>query len=247
MKIISHRPPSASLTSLASVRKSAWFVSVIFLSGLLFCACSGPRPLHGGRALTTATPSGTLTQSLAQSDNPAQVTRQTQDTIHTRTYALPWPPPDDALATQHAPRTTPSAPRNTPYSPPSTPSLQYSNTPFLLAERSETHATTELGAAQRDTGRELAAKLGSLRGMVWVGVGLFVFGLASLFWPPLRAIIGSVTTSVVMALGGVALMILPTLVVGNELLILGGVGATVGAWFLAHRHGHLRGLASGRR
>jgi drug/metabolite transporter superfamily protein YnfA len=36
-------------------------------------------------------------------------------------------------------------------------------------------------------------------------------------------------------------MILPTLVVGNELLILGGVALAVGAWFLAHRHGQLKG------
>ena len=42
-------------------------------------------------------------------------------------------------------------------------------------------------------------------------------------------------------LGGVALMVLPTLMVGNELLILGVVGLAVGGWFLAHRHGHLRG------
>jgi hypothetical protein len=42
--------------------------------------------------------------------------------------------------------------------------------------------------------------------------------------------------------GGVVLMVLPTLIVGNELLILGGVGAGVGIWFFAHRHGQLRGL-----
>jgi uncharacterized membrane protein YccC len=94
----------------------------------------------------------------------------------------------------------------------------------------------------------LGARLSSLKGIVWVGAGLFVFGLASLVWPPLKAIIASVTTSAALMLGGVALMILPTLVVGHELLILGGVGLAVGAWFLAHRHGELRGkwqVASG--
>jgi hypothetical protein len=44
-------------------------------------------------------------------------------------------------------------------------------------------------------------------------------------------IIGSVTTSAAMVLGGVALMVLPSLVVGNELLILGGVVlAVASAW-----------------
>jgi len=41
--------------------------------------------------------------------------------------------------------------------------------------------------------------------------------------------------------GGLVLMVLPTMIVGNELLILGGVALAVGGWFLAHRHGQLRG------
>ena len=90
-----------------------------------------------------------------------------------------------------------------------------------VVEREETHARTELGAAQKDTARELGAKLSSLKGIVWVGVGLFVFGLASLVWPPLKVVIASVTTSAALMLGGLALMVLPSLVVGNELLILG--------------------------
>ena len=113
-----------------------------------------------------------------------------------------------------------------------------------VVEREETRAQTQLGAAQKDTARELGAKLSSLKGIVWVGIGLFVFGLASLVYPPLKVVIGSVTTSAALVLGGVALMVLPTLVVGNELLILGGVALAVGAWFLAHRHGQLRGTVS---
>ena len=113
-----------------------------------------------------------------------------------------------------------------------------------VIEREETHARTELGAAQKDTARELGAKLSSLKGIVWVGVGLFVFGLASLVYPPLKVIIGSVTTSAALMLGGVALMVLPSLIVGNELLILGAVALAVGAWFLAHRHGQLRGIVA---
>ena len=37
-------------------------------------------------------------------------------------------------------------------------------------------------------------------------------------------------------------MILPSLVVGHELIILGVILIGVGGWFLAHRHGQLRGL-----
>ena len=116
-----------------------------------------------------------------------------------------------------------------------------------VVEREETRARTELGAAQKDMARELGAKLSSLKGIVWVGVGLFVFGLASLVYPPLKAVIGSVTTSAAIMLGGVALMVLPSLIVGNELLVLGVVALVVSAWFLAHRHGQLRGTVSATR
>ena len=102
---------------------------------------------------------------------------------------------------------------------------------LAVTEHEETRAKTEL-----------SAKLASLKGIVWVGVAMFLFGLASIFYPPLQVIIGSVTTSVAILIGGIALMVLPSLIVGNELLILGGVGAAVGVWFFAHRHGQLRGL-----
>ena len=76
---------------------------------------------------------------------------------------------------------------------------------------------------------------------------MFVFGLASIFYPPLKLLISSVTTSAAIAVGGLALMVLPTLIVGNELLILGGVAVAVGGWFLAHRHGKLQGFVDANR
>jgi hypothetical protein len=119
--------------------------------------------------------------------------------------------------------------------------------PTIQKTRVTEKAGTVIGAAQKDTAREIGAKLSSLKGIVWLGAGLFVFGLASMFYPPLRAIIGSVTTSLAITGGGVALIVLPSLIVGNELLILGGVAVVVGAWFLAHRHGRLRGVVDANR
>ena len=67
--------------------------------------------------------------------------------------------------------------------------------PVVQKTRQIEKAGTTIGAAQKDTARELGAKLSSLKGVVWVGVVLFLFGLGTLFYPPLRALIGSVTTS----------------------------------------------------
>jgi len=96
--------------------------------------------------------------------------------------------------------------------------------------------STTLGAAQKDTGREISAKLSSLKGVVWVGVLVFLFGAASAFYPPLKLIVGSTTTSAVACVAGLALIVLPSLVVGNEILMIAiGVGA-VGLYWFSHRH-----------
>jgi hypothetical protein len=219
--------------------------------------CTSLKPLHGGKA-TTAAVGAALSQTLLQGENPSQPSSQSQETIKTRTYTIPagtrissgtlsptlsiparraeapseggsQSPPD----TQYAIRNTASAPA---------PTVITLDAPLPVTEREEVRARSELGAAQKDTARELGAKLASLKGIVWVGLVLFIFGLATMVWPPLKLIIGSVTTSAAITAGGLALMILPTLIVGNELLILGGVAVLVGCWFLAHRHGHLHGL-----
>jgi hypothetical protein len=200
--------------------------AVIASVGLL-SGCTMP-PLKGGRATTA----GVIGQTVVQGDNPAQVSRQDQETVKTRTYTVPAGSrlEETRLLASDAGATVTNV------------QAVIVGAPMPVVEHEETRAKTELGAAQKDTARELSAKLASLKGIVWVGVALFLFGLATLFYPPLQALIGSVTTSAAILVGGIALMILPSLVVGNELLILGGVGAAVGLWFLAHRHGQLRGL-----
>jgi hypothetical protein len=102
---------------------------------------------------------------------------------------------------------------------------------------------TTIGAAQKDTAREMAAKLSSLKGVVWIGILVFLFGAASFVWPPLKVLVGgSVTTSAVIAAAGLALIVLPSLLVGHELLILAVAAGAAGIYWFAHRHGNLKGV-----
>lgn len=97
---------------------------------------------------------------------------------------------------------------------------------------------TKIGAAQKDVAREAAAKLASLRPVVWVGILAFLFGIASFVYPPLKVVVGgSVTTSAVISAAGLAMIVLPSLLVGNELLILAVAAGAAALWFFAHRHG----------
>ena len=198
---------------------------IFVMFGLLLCGCT-TQPLKGGKA-STSQAAGRISQSVSQSDNPAQVSRQDQETVRTRSYTVPVGSRLESSATNGV--------------------TVVVSAPMSVVEREETRAKTELGAAQKDTARELGAKLASLKGIVWVGVVMFLFGLASIFYPPLKLLIGSVTTSAAIAVGGLSLMVLPTLIVGNELLILGGVGVAVGGWFLAHRHGRLQGFVDANK
>ena len=171
---------------------------IFVMFSLLLCGCA-TQPLKGGKAMTRR--GDGIEQTLVQSDNPSQASRQDQETVRTRTYTVPVGSRLESGATNSA--------------------AVVVSAPMPVVEREETRAKTELGAAQKDTARELGAKLASLN--------------------------GSVTTSAAITIGGLALMILPTLVVGNELLILGGVGVAVGGWFLAHRHGKLQGYVDANK
>lgn len=201
--------------------------SLLLLIALALCGCTSPAPLKGGKATTLSKSTQGIEQTVVQSDNPAATSRQDQETVRVRTYTVPAGSRLETAGTNGA--------------------VVVMSAPMPVTEREETRAKTELGAAQKDAARELGAKLASLKGVVWVGVALFAFGLSSLFYPPLKLLIGSVTTSAAICAGGLALMVLPTLVVGNELLILAGVAAAVGLWFLAHRHGRLRGFVDANK
>jgi hypothetical protein len=204
----------------------------LLLASLTLSGCAVTKPLKGGKASTVSKLARGIEQTVVQSDNPAQVSKQDQEVVKVKTYTVPTGSRLEetrVVAPEAGPLVT------------NVQALVLS-APMPVVEREETRARTELGAAQKDMARELGAKLSSLKGVVWLGVALFLFGLGSLVYPPLKAVIASATTSAAISVGGLALMVLPTLIVGNELLILGGVALAVGAWFLAHRHGQLRGL-----
>lgn len=207
-----------------------WFISFA-LAVSLFGGCA-LRPLRPGMSNIT---SAQFNSNLKQPENPSQAAAQNFERAIENGLTLP-------AGTKIQERTF-----TRDDSKPDAQTVVSEKTITLSAPTVQTTKTTEkagttIGAAQKDTAREIGAKLASLKGVVWVGVVMFILGIATLVYPPARAIVGSVTTSVAIIVGGIALMVLPTLIVGNELLILGGVGVAVGGWFLAHRHGQLKGF-----
>ena len=212
------------------------------LAATLVAGCTSPKPLKPGvaRIQSNLATNGTreFIADLKQPENPAQSASQNFERITETELPIPAQSKVQEVITIPPPPNQPDA------QPTKQEKTVVLSAPTVQKTRIIEKAGTTIGAAQKDTAREVGAKLASLKGVVWVGVGLFLFGLATLFYPPLRAIIGSVTTSIAMTAGGVALMVLPSLIVGNELLILGVVALAVGGWFFAHRHGQLRGFVN---
>ena len=56
---------------------------------LLATGCAGPRPLKGGRGVTTRNPAGAIEQTLVQGENPSQASKQDQESVKLRTYTVP--------------------------------------------------------------------------------------------------------------------------------------------------------------
>ena len=205
---------------------------------VLAAGCSSTRPLRPG---TASIKSGAqFVSELKQPENPAQAAAQNFERVTETELPLPAGTKlQETIVTRNEGK--PEAP------PVVTEKTIMLAAPTIQKTRTVEKAGTTIGAAQKDTARELGAKLSSLKGIVWVGVAMFAFGLASIFYPPLKLLIGSVTTSAAITIGGLALMVLPTLIVGNELLILGGVAICVALWFLAHRHGRLQGFVDANK
>lgn len=229
-----HRRFSLYRQSLAVARSVLMLLVLACL--VLVPGCVVPRPLKPGTATmaSAAAKAGSdFKASLQQPENPAQAAAQNFERTTETELPLPAGSSVHESVTEHRP---------------SEPPLTHETTIVLSAPATQKTRTTEkagttVGAAQKDTAREIGAKLASMKGVMWVGVLMFLGGIATLAYPPLRLAVGSVTTSVAIIIGGLALMVLPTLIVGNELLILGMVVLAVGAWFLAHRHGSLKTLA----
>jgi len=88
----------------AAVERLASFLSVWLILALLATGCAGPRPLKGGKAVTTHKPAGVIEQTLVQGENPSQATKQDQETVKVRSYTVP-------AGSRMEPSPTPAAPQ----------------------------------------------------------------------------------------------------------------------------------------
>jgi hypothetical protein len=199
---------------------------------MLVTGCASKRPLKGGKA--TLKPG--VVAEMVQPENPAQVARQSAQNDVETVMMVP-------AGSKVTSRDISPAPQN--------PKVMVTNetvitvaSNMVLTRRTIQRADSEIGAAQKDTARETTARLTAIRPLQMIGIVLLVAGVA-MFHPAIRAFVGSGTLQVGCFAVGTGLIFLPMIVAGHETLVLvmGGAGVlALGVWFLAHRHGQLKGM-----
>lgn len=208
---------------------------LIFLCVLLSGCSSGVlRPLKGGAAKIE--PVGNLAADVSLQldapDNPSTPSSQvTKDVKEERTiFAQPTERVTETkLADGTVTKLVESIPAGT-----------------VRVVSSARDVSQQIGAAQKDTSREISAKLASFKPVQYVGIILLV-AAAAMFHPVVRAAVsGGKETQMATAAVGLTLVFGPSMFVGNERLILIlGVGGLFAVYALS-RLGYYKGKADSR-
>lgn len=206
---------------------------------LVLCGCgSVPPPQAGGSATASLggfrqPAAGPVTAAvIAQGENPAGESQQTVERQETRQEAAP------VASVKITETPTPAGIVRV---------TEQFAAPAVLTSTIVEKTSTALGAAQKDTGREIAASLAGMRPVQYAGIGFLFLALAC-FHPVVRTVIGG--GKIVPALAGVAGLVLvfgPQLFAGRETLALVGAAVGILGAFLVVRLSHKEGQLDAAR
>lgn len=190
----------------------------MLLAALALAGCTTNRPQKGGGQTTTlggADAPTTVTTNAPE--NPQTPTTTVVEKTTTREFAPAAPRPETNAAGLQNPtghntgtETATTAPTAAGASLPLKPGTAAERGATLVKETVTERAFTQTGAAQKDTSRDLAAKLANMRGVLWVGVLLLIGG------PLLGWKMGWFTNGCIAGAVGLLLIILSTVIPGNE-------------------------------
>ena len=160
-----------------------------------------------------------------QSENPKQAANQDVQVHDEQTFLIPFGSIFDIVqpGTTNVVHVTASAP-----------------VPVATKHDEISHST--VGASQKDTLGESLAMLKTAKLLILPGILLFVGGIFAALYPPATALFGGILPGIGIACAGLALIVLPFLIVGHPVaLAMAAAGAGVAAlavWYI-HHHGGL--------
>jgi hypothetical protein len=211
-----------------------------FLFAMLLVAlagCSLVRPFQsvqkGGKARVSGLQGLTsASQDMSQPENPKDAATQNRDETIESVTVIPEGSTEDFITTDSQGK-------------PATNRLTYKK-PTTRTYRHVLKAAQSVGAAQKDTGREIAAKLAAARPVQYMGV-ILVLAACAMFHPVVRAFVASTTVQAVVGAVGLSMIFGPMVIVGHEGLMIGGGLVLILIVFFMHRHGRLQGIVDANR
>lgn len=181
--------------------------AVLLLISMFGCATT--KPQQGGTSTTTlgGANAPTIVTNKAP-ENPQTPSTTTVEKTTTREFA-PTISEAQPAAAAHTVKTNP-VPDRKDGSAPTAPALPNPSNAPLVREIVTERATTTTGSAQKDTVRDLGARLANMRGVLWVGVLLMIGG------PLVGWKLGWFTNGCIAGAVGLLLVILSTVIPGHE-------------------------------
>lgn len=198
---------------------------------LLATGCSAVKPLKPGTARITLSQAGVTNRyELTQSENPAHASSQNSE----RVQRMELPLAAGSVVQTVTPGLPISASALT--NPAAYPANVTLAAPAVMKIETIERTGTVLGAAQKDTSRELSARFAAMRPVQWAGV-LLILGAVAL------AYFGWWTPAGIASAAGMGMIVLAQVLPGHEWLILAG-GVAVAALgvlvvFYAYNSGRL--------
>ncbi len=219
------KPPGQSVMEVFRENWKVLLLFVAFVALLVFVGGCAQTPLRGGRAL--AGPG----IEIAQPQNPAAASEQTRSLTNSVELVLPA----GSIIRPRDPVTSSNLPVEI-----------LTTRPVTLRQSSGETVGQSIGAAQKDMGREIAARMSAMRPVMWVGIGLLLLSV-SMFHPVVFVALGaSRSVQMAAAVAGVVMIAAPSVLAGHERLVLfGGLAGVAGYWWV-RRYGEKDGERKAR-
>lgn len=222
------------------MRVTRTFVCIAAIAALQ-AACSAIRPQRGGSASIGGQPiantrnatipsftGGLPTATLTQPENPAATSGQSASYERTTETSTPV---ESSTKTE---TTFPDGRKVT--------VIETRPAGTVVRESVKQGVTQEISGSWKDTAREIAAKMGAYRGVQILGV-ILLLAAVSMFHPVVRTVVGGgKSTQMAVAAAGVLLIFGPSLVVGNEKLLLVAVVGFLAWHYLSSRLAYKEGI-----
>lgn len=226
---------------------------------LLIVAVSGCRlkPLKPGTTGVRTSAAG-MTTTLKQPENPAQASALNVEETTTEEFVIPAGalsiPVPGTNTSPRVPVPGQTANSSQPGTPPNLLNWYvYSDKPVTMKRTTVRKAGTTIGAAQKDTAREVAARLAAVAWISWVGIIVALFGVAT-FTPWLQVLAFPIRVRIGIVALGLGLTFAPMIIAGNEKWILAAAIVGAAVWFgwekiatMIHERAYLKGVVDANK